>query len=46
LGKVLVQNARTAIQSVDVVLFVVDGFVESEGAIDILSKFSAISAFR
>ncbi|WP_228056512.1 GTPase Era [Microcoleus sp. LEGE 07076] len=31
LGKVLVQNARTAIESVDVVLFVVDASVESGG---------------
>lgn len=42
LGKVLVQNARTAIQSVDVVLFVVDGSVESGGGdryiIEILSN--------
>ncbi|MEP6486407.1 GTPase Era [Microcoleus vaginatus GB2-A3] len=42
LGKVLVQNARTAIQSVDVVLFVVDGSVESGGGdryiVEILSN--------
>ncbi|MEG5054655.1 MULTISPECIES: GTPase Era [unclassified Microcoleus] len=42
LGKVLVQNARTAIQSVDVVLLVVDGSVESGGGdryiIEILSN--------
>ncbi|MEG3858092.1 GTPase Era [Microcoleus sp. herbarium12] len=42
LGKVLVQNARAAIQSVDVVLFVVDGSVESGGGdryiIEILSN--------
>lgn len=42
LGKVLVQNARTAIQSVDLVLFVVDGSVESGGGdryiIEILSN--------
>jgi GTP-binding protein Era len=31
LGKVLVQNARLAIQSVDVVLFVVDGSVDAGG---------------
>lgn len=31
LGKVLVQNARIAIQSVDVLVFVVDGSVESGG---------------
>jgi GTP-binding protein Era len=31
LGKVLVQNARTAIDSVDVVVFVVDGTVEAGG---------------
>ncbi|MEG4209532.1 GTPase Era [Microcoleus sp. S13_B4] len=42
LGKVLVQNARTAIKSVDVVLFVVDGSVESGGGdryiVEILSN--------
>lgn len=42
LGKVLVQNARTAIQSVDLVLFVVDGSVESGGGdryiVEILSN--------
>ncbi|MEG4803930.1 GTPase Era [Microcoleus sp. ARI1-B5] len=42
LGKVLVQNARTAIESVDVVLFVVDGSVESGGGdryiVEILSN--------
>lgn len=31
LGKVLVQNAKTAIQSVDVVLFAIDGTVEAGG---------------
>ena len=42
LGKVLVQNARTAIRSVDLVLFVVDGSVESGGGdryiVEILSN--------
>ncbi|MEG4629397.1 GTPase Era [Microcoleus sp. AR_TQ3_B6] len=42
LGKVLVQNARTAIKSVDVVLLVVDGSVESGGGdryiVEILSN--------
>jgi GTP-binding protein Era len=42
LGKVLVQNARTAIQSVDLVIFVVDGSVESGGGdryiVEILSN--------
>ena len=42
LGKVLVQNAQIAIESVDVVLFVVDGSVESGGGdryiVEILSN--------
>ncbi len=42
LGKVLVQNAKTAIRSVDLVLFVVDGSVESGGGdryiVEILSN--------
>jgi GTP-binding protein Era len=42
LGKVLVQNAQLAIDSVDVVLFVVDGTVEAGGGdrfiIDILTR--------
>ncbi len=42
LGKVLVQNARMAIESVDVVLFVVDGSVEAGGGdrfiVDILTR--------
>ncbi len=45
LGKVLVQNAQIAIQSVDVVLFVVDGSVESGGGdryiVDLLSRTEA-----
>ncbi len=42
LGKVLVQNARIAIDSVDVVLFVVDGSVEAGGGdrfvVDLLTR--------
>jgi len=42
LGKVLVQNARIAIESVDVVLFVVDGTVEAGGGdrfiVDLLTR--------
>ena len=42
LGKVLVQNARIAIESVDVVLFVVDGSVEAGGGdrfiVDLLTR--------
>jgi GTP-binding protein Era len=42
LGKVLVQNAQIAIESVDVVLFVVDGSVEAGGGdrfiVDILAR--------
>jgi GTP-binding protein Era len=42
LGKVLVQNAQIAIESVDVVLFVVDGSVEAGGGdrfiVDILTR--------
>jgi len=38
---VLVQNAQITIDSVDVVLFVVDGSVEAEGAIATLLICSA-----
>ncbi|NEO33668.1 MAG: GTPase Era [Symploca sp. SIO3C6] len=42
LGKVLVQNARIAIESVDVVLFLVDGSVEAGGGdrfiVDLLAR--------